>query len=104
MILNYVIRNSDGDTYVDVLSDLELEENLEAGAWGRDIKILNYVPDSDTNYWGESIVIILGKVVDKTATQEEKEKEKQRLEEERVARIKEALAKLSPEDRKVLGV
>ncbi|HET8688315.1 MAG TPA: hypothetical protein VFM18_17030 [Methanosarcina sp.] len=57
----FVIRNSDGDTYVEQMSQTELEEKLSENYWG-DVKFLDAVPDSDTNYWGEVILIIRGSI------------------------------------------
>ncbi len=66
----FVIRNSDGDTRIDVLSKEELDERLtpdpdEDGAhWYGTAGVLDAIPDnSDTNYWGNNILVIKGHVV-----------------------------------------
>jgi len=59
----YVIWNSDGDTTVTEMTKAELIDNIEERAWG-DKVCLDDIPDSnDTNYWGESLLIIKGKIV-----------------------------------------
>lgn len=61
----FVISNSDGDTTVRVLAKETLLKQIEENYWG-DREILNKIPDSDTNYWGESVVIIKGEIVTPT--------------------------------------
>lgn len=64
----FVIRNSDGDTRVDVLSKEELDEHLTPNEEGEHYYgksgVLSDVPDNnDTNYWGDNILIIKGQIV-----------------------------------------
>lgn len=60
----FVITNSDGDTTVEEMTKQELIEAIEEGRWGRERMCLENIPENnDTNYWGESILIIKGKVV-----------------------------------------
>lgn len=65
----FVISNSDGDTTVTVLTKEQLLKALKENYWGNK-EIFETVPnDLDTNYWGEGIVIIKGKVVTPKAEQ-----------------------------------
>jgi len=58
----YVIRNSEGDTYVERISKQELVKRLNENYYGEEY--LNGVPkESDTNYWGGQTLIIKGEVV-----------------------------------------
>jgi hypothetical protein len=61
----FVIRNSDGDTTVNAVSKEELLEQIEEGDFGKEGKdILSFLPENiDTNYWGDGILIIKGKIV-----------------------------------------
>jgi hypothetical protein len=57
----FVIRNSDGETTVRIISKEQLLEDIENGEFG---DVLTEIPEnSDTNYWGESVLIIKGKLV-----------------------------------------
>ena len=58
----FVIRNSDGDTYVDEVSEEVLKTRLADEYYGSQ-GFLKKVPGNDTNYWGENILIIKGSVV-----------------------------------------
>ena len=64
----FIIRNSGGDTRVDQVSKEELlkriqpEEDEERCYYGR-IGFLGKIEDSDTNYWGDNILIIKGEIV-----------------------------------------
>lgn len=60
----YVITNSDGETMVEEISKEELEKRLQPDEryyGNRDY--LDKVPDLDTNYWGEDVLIIKGSIV-----------------------------------------
>ena len=58
----FVIYNSDGDTHVSIISEETLIERLEEEYWGN-VEILRKLPsNSDTNYWGDAILIIEGKI------------------------------------------
>lgn len=59
----FTIRNSDGDTRVDEWTKEELEERLEEGYWGKVTHPDKLPENSDTNYWGNSVLIIRGEVV-----------------------------------------
>lgn len=57
----FVIRNSDGDTIVNTITKEELLERIRDGNYPN---IFNTMPvDGDTNYWGDNILIIKGKIV-----------------------------------------
>lgn len=60
----FVIRNSDGDTTVRAYTKEELLQEIEDGDY-RDV--LTELPDMDTNYWGEQVLIIKGKMVNPIA-------------------------------------
>lgn len=64
----FVIRNSDGDTYVNEVSEEDLKHQLAEGYYGP-VGFLKKVPGNDTNYWGENILIIKGSVVVPQAVQ-----------------------------------
>ena len=58
----YIISNSDGDTTVKEVSKSELLERMEENYYGGEP--LTEIPNNyDTNYWGEGILIIKGKIV-----------------------------------------
>ena len=60
----FVIYNSDGDTYVEAIDKQALLKRLSANeAYYGKKSFMADVPDSDTNYWGEGILIIKGEVV-----------------------------------------
>ena len=58
----FIISNSDGDTTVTEMTKPELLLAIEENYWG-DRLCLGDIPRGDTNYWGESILIIKGKIV-----------------------------------------
>jgi len=59
----FVINNSDGDTYVQMLTKEELVKRLNEEYYGSDPIFLDKIPSNmDTNYWGEGILIIKGAV------------------------------------------
>jgi hypothetical protein len=63
----FVIRNSDGDTTVRAVSKEELLRDIEDGEYG---DVFTELPnDPDTNYWGEGVLIIKGKMVSPKAEQ-----------------------------------
>ncbi len=59
----FVITNSDGDTCVDMITEEKLLKRLDEKYWGEDVKFLNEIPTSDTNYWGETVLIVGGEIV-----------------------------------------
>lgn len=61
----FVICNSNGDTTIHVLDKETLLKGIEENYWGS-MEFLNKIPDSDTNYWGDSVVIIKGEIVTPT--------------------------------------
>lgn len=66
----FVINNSDGDTDVSVYTKDQLIRKLNDDWWGDDVVFLNSIPDNtDTNYWGESILIIEGEIAVPQAVQ-----------------------------------
>jgi len=58
----FVIYNSDGETTVSELTKEQLLKAIQENHWGH-MGILGSCPSEDTNYWGENILIIKGKVV-----------------------------------------
>jgi len=62
--MNYVIRNSDGDTFVEELTDEQLDRRM-AEEWYGETHGMSRLPVADTNYWGESILIIRGEIITK---------------------------------------
>ena len=61
--MNYVIRNSDGDTIIDELTDEQLDERLKTEYYGKSAGMSRMPRVSDTNYWDDSILIIRGEVI-----------------------------------------
>lgn len=59
----FVIHNGEGDTTVREYTREELLKEIEENAWGRDADFMDKIDDADTNYWGGSILIIKGKIV-----------------------------------------
>lgn len=62
----FVIYNSEGDTIVTEFTREKLLEALEENSWGLDINVLSAIKERDTNYWGNSILIIKGSIVTPT--------------------------------------
>lgn len=61
--LYFVIYNSEGDTTVESITEKTLLSRLEEEYWGSDVKVLETIPENnDTNYWGDSILIVKGKI------------------------------------------
>jgi hypothetical protein len=59
----FVIRNSDGETYVDRISaDDLLRQLLDEDYYGGK-PVLKDLKEPSTNYWGGSILIIKGEIV-----------------------------------------
>lgn len=59
----YLIHNSEGDTTVDELTDIELLERLAENYYG-DNDFHDKIPnDNDTNYWGMKMLVIKGEVI-----------------------------------------
>lgn len=57
----FIIRNSDGDTTVREISKEQLLRDMNDGEFGG---VLGNIPENpDTNYWGEGVVIIKGRIV-----------------------------------------
>lgn len=61
----FVIHNSEGDTSVERLTKPELLERLNPADpyYGSKTAALGDIPNSDTNYWGEGLLIIKGTIV-----------------------------------------
>lgn len=64
----FVIRNSDGDTYVDEVSEEVLKKRLAEEHYGP-TGFLQKITGNDTNYWGDKILIIKGSIVIPQAVQ-----------------------------------
>jgi len=64
----FIISNSDGETTVDqidkdtLIERIQPEEGEECNYYGR-AGFLNKIEDSDTNYWGDNILIIKGEII-----------------------------------------
>ena len=56
----FIISNSNGDTTVRTATKEQLLRDLEDGSYD---DALTKLPDNDTNYWGEGVLIIKGKIV-----------------------------------------
>ena len=63
----FMISNSDGDTYIRQLTETELlaelEEQEEEGYSPKFITKEKLETESDSNYWGEAVLIIKGEVI-----------------------------------------
>ena len=63
----FIIFNSDGDTYVSKESKDELLKSITPNEYGDTdfgkVEFLQDVPKSDTNYWGDGLLIIKGEIV-----------------------------------------
>ncbi|MFH1691456.1 MAG: hypothetical protein ABIC68_02635 [Candidatus Omnitrophota bacterium] len=64
----FIIHNSDGNTTVDkvtkavLLERIQPEEGEEYNYYGSK-KFLEDIPEHDTNYWGNTILVIKGEIV-----------------------------------------
>ncbi len=59
----FVISNSEGDTTITPLSKDQLLERINEHYWGRR-EYLSEIPQGrDTNYWGNSVLIIKGEII-----------------------------------------
>lgn len=64
----FIISNSDGDTTVEAVDKDTLLKRIEEDYYGGGI--LEGLPkENDTNYWGDNILVIKGKVVSPVAEQ-----------------------------------
>lgn len=59
----FVITNSDGDTRVDCVTKEVLLKRINEEYYGPREYLSNMPTESDTNYWGDSILVIKGKIV-----------------------------------------
>ena len=60
----YLIRNSDGDTYIHQYTKEEILKVLNEEHVYSNIDFFNNMPlETDTNYWGENVLLIKGKIV-----------------------------------------
>lgn len=57
----FLIRNSDGDTYVETLTEDQVRERLDEASL--DFLSADESFDTDTNYWGDHSLLIKGEVV-----------------------------------------
>ena len=69
----FVIHNSEGDAYVESISEAELIERLNPDEngdfyYGKG-SYLNEISETDTNYWGCNILIIKGEIVTPKVTE-----------------------------------
>ena len=65
----FVIHNSDGDTTVEAVNKEELLERIEENYYGEVLPFDRLPQNNDTNYWGNRILIIKGKIVSPVAKQ-----------------------------------
>ncbi len=66
----FIINNSDGDTCIDCISKEELLKRINEEYYGSHKNFLDVMPtESDTNYWGDNILVIKGNVVSPKAEQ-----------------------------------
>lgn len=65
----FIIHNGDGDTTVTQMTKTELLEAIVDKYWGDSTPLSNIPNAGDTNYWGEGILIIKGKIVTPEAEQ-----------------------------------
>ena len=70
----FIIHNSDGETDVEQISKEELlnrikpyddgeSDNSKSEYYGGGIGFLSEIKESDTNYWGNNLLIIKGEIV-----------------------------------------
>jgi hypothetical protein len=60
----YLIRNSDGDTSVSQIDKEKFLASIEDGDYGESPEFLDsLVGLSDTNYWGDKMLLIKGEIV-----------------------------------------
>lgn len=60
----FIIKNSDGDTRIECVTKKELVKRLNEEYYGPNPDFLDMMPkDTDTNYWGNGILIIKGDIV-----------------------------------------
>ena len=59
----YVICNGEGDTTVTEMTKTELLKAVEENYWGDRLYLGDIPTQRDTNYWGEGILVIKGKIV-----------------------------------------
>jgi len=57
-----IIHNLYGDTMVESMDKKTLIERIKENYWGN-VDYLSEMPEPDTNYWGDSVLIIKGEVV-----------------------------------------
>lgn len=56
----FMIRNTDGDTLVNVMTKADVEQMLEDEAVAN---FLDQIPDGDTNYWRTRPLLIKGRII-----------------------------------------
>lgn len=70
----FVIKNSDGDTRVRIMTKEELLINLnEDGSGYKARDAMSKLEESDTNYWGDGFLVIKGRIVSPQAKEVVKE-------------------------------
>ncbi len=64
---HFVIQNSGGDTRIRQMTEAQLLAALQPNECGdadiAALRVLEKIPDSDTNYWGNGIIIIKGEII-----------------------------------------
>lgn len=59
----FIIHNGEGDTTVDCVTKEVLLERIKENYYGSGEYLNNMPINSDTNYWGGSILVIKGSIV-----------------------------------------
>ncbi len=59
----FIIRNSDGDTHIECVTKDVLLARINEEYYGSREYFSNMPKNNDTNYWGDSILVIKGSVV-----------------------------------------
>lgn len=59
----FIISNNDGDTYIETATKEQITKRLEEKYYGEEPMFKSDIERSDTNYWGDNILIIKGEIV-----------------------------------------
>lgn len=57
-----IMCSEDGEVFVNQLSKFDLLKRIEEKYWG-EVEFIDYIPDSDPQSWGHSVIIIKGNLV-----------------------------------------
>lgn len=64
----FVISNSDGDTYIQMMTREVLNQRIKEDYFGEDVSFIETELQSDTNYWPENSVMVIRGVIAKPLT------------------------------------